>query len=287
MDFDLADALWSPGSENEELDGKCSQPEEKVVPEDKICWLHKGLRVEVEYAPSGQRCLKKVAHLVIALQRMKHTPKISDSTHNSLWLERSDDPCSVIINTVFQEQIMVQVQQPVGEANTRPNAVFKRSDSLPQQCKLCDQNQKSLVANATNPESMALVAITLRGGQGQMRAKFKLSRYMSPSCSIPAQPVVVGIVGTDRYLSCSKPEGSKNPVLHLEKCLEDQLHTICPEGDKLRFLFYKKTTGISQTTFESAKYRRWFICTSVESTQPVELCLEKQLGKLSCFDVND
>ncbi|XP_010864531.1 interleukin-1 beta [Esox lucius] len=282
MHFDLADAISSSSSKNKEFDVKCSQPEGKAVPERELCWLHRELSLNLEYTPQCQRNMKHVAHLVIALQRMKLSSE-SKSTPNPFSMGRNNDPSSNILDDVLQEHVMVNVQEPVGQVK-KAKGTFMRTGSL-QQCKLCDENKKYLVTTKTNITHMALRAMTLRGGQSSQRVEFELSRYVNASYAVHAQPVVLGISGTNLYLSCLRPDGM-TPVLHVEH-FDQHLSTINSEGEELRFLFYKKTTGISNTTFESAKYPCWFISTSVDPEQPVNMCQEKDIGVCAVFQVND
>ncbi|XP_006797338.1 interleukin-1 beta-like [Neolamprologus brichardi] len=71
-------------------------------------------------------------------------------------------------------------------------------------------------------------------------------------------------------------------VLFLEQYHDD----ILTDRDMDRFLFYRKTTGISLTTFESVKFRGWYISTSQQENQPVELCKVDAASRLTSFRVN-
>ena len=65
--------------------------------------------------------------------------------------------------------------------------------------------------------------------------------------------------------------------------LEEKVLTA--DGDLDHFLFYMKTTGIDQTTFESVKYRGWFISTSQDEDQPVEMCEKETVTREIYFKV--
>uniref|UniRef100_A0A4W5JLJ4 Interleukin-1 beta n=1 Tax=Hucho hucho TaxID=62062 RepID=A0A4W5JLJ4_9TELE len=110
---------------------------------------------------------------------------------------------------------------------------------------------------------MVLRAVTLRG------ARFNLSMYninMKNSHTIQAQPVALGIASSDFNLSCYKQTDNTSPILRL---------------------VFLTTTGISLTTFESAKYPGWFISTSLEQRQPVAMCQKKDPIKRTTFCVNN
>ncbi|XP_045081295.1 interleukin-1 beta-like [Coregonus clupeaformis] len=277
MDFDLADALRSSYSESMGFDAECSLSGAKGGPEME---LHLGLSFELEVLQQRQGGMRQVAHLVIAMHRMKHTFQKSDSIHTPLGMECTDEQlCSIIMDNLVEECVMERVQEPEGAMAKKAEGTFKRMDS-PEQCTLRDHYQKSVVHY---PETMVLQAVTLQGGNNHLRARFNLSMYdiNMDSSTIHAKPVVLGIASSNFNLSCSMQTDSTTPILQLELCSEDQLKTISAQGDTVRFLFYKTTQGISLTTFESAKYPGWFISTSLEQRKPVEMCQKEDVRNIN------
>ncbi|XP_041706025.1 interleukin-1 beta [Coregonus clupeaformis] len=281
MDFDLADALPSSYSESMEFDTEYRLPDAKSGPQMESCGLHTGLSLDLEVIHQRGVGMREVAHLVIALHRMKNPFQKSDSTQTPLGMECTDEQfCSIIMDNLVEECVMVPNQKPVGAVTKKATGTFERMGS-PKQYTLCDGHQKSLMYC---PKTMKLQAVTMKGGNNR-RARFNLSRYSNICTTInKALPVVLGI--NNWNLSCSKQTGSETPVLQLE-CCEDQLTTISAQEDTVRFLFYKRITGISLTTFESAMYPGWFISTSLEPSQPIELCQKQDVGKLTTFMVNN
>ncbi|KAK1154085.1 hypothetical protein AOXY_G28852 [Acipenser oxyrinchus oxyrinchus] len=85
-----------------------------------------------------------------------------------------------------------------------------------------------------------------------------ISTYIPQSNPGSGQLVVLGIKGSNYFLSCSGP--SNSPALKLET-VEDpakSLKTISTSSEAARFLFYKQDSG-STSTFESALFPGWFI----------------------------
>uniref|UniRef100_A0A3B4Y7L4 Interleukin-1 beta n=1 Tax=Seriola lalandi dorsalis TaxID=1841481 RepID=A0A3B4Y7L4_SERLL len=69
--------------------------------------------------------------------------------------------------------------------------------------------------------------------------------------------------------------------LSWQECSEDDIR-----NDMDRFLFEKKLSGKSQTSFESVKHRGWFISTSESENQPVELCQIDSAQRVTSFNVS-
>ncbi|XP_029624663.1 interleukin-1 beta [Salmo trutta] len=281
MDFDLADALPSSCS-SMEFETEYHLPDAKSGPEMERCGLHAGLSLDLEVILQHRGGMRQVAHLVIALHRMKNPFQKSDSTRTPMDMEGTDEQfCSIIMDNLVEECVMVPIQEPMGAVTKKEKGTFEQIGS-PEQYSLCDHHQKSLVYCH---RTMELKAVTIQGGNNR-RARFNLSKYSNASTTTTNQalPVVLGI---DKWkLSCSKQTDSATPVLQLE-CCEDQLTTIRAHEKTVRFLFYKNTTGFSLTTFESAMYPGWFISTSPEPSQPIEMCQKQDARKLINFMVKN
>lgn len=50
------------------------------------------------------------------------------------------------------------------------------------------------------------------------------------------------------------------------------LTTISEESDMVRFLFYKRDSGVSISTLRSARFPEWYISTAEQDNKPVEMC---------------
>uniref|UniRef100_A0A4W6EUX1 Interleukin-1 n=1 Tax=Lates calcarifer TaxID=8187 RepID=A0A4W6EUX1_LATCA len=131
--------------------------------------------------------------------------------------------------------------------------VFERINSL--ECTLTDNSQKDIICTS---EDLKLQAVTLKGGN----LNFKLVQYISPN---DGQTVVLSIRNHNFYISCSMT-GDK-----AELNLEEDLRS---DPDMKRFLFFNREgPEICLHTFESVKYRGWFISTAYEKeNEPLEMC---------------
>uniref|UniRef100_A0A8C9W3Y7 Interleukin-1 beta n=1 Tax=Scleropages formosus TaxID=113540 RepID=A0A8C9W3Y7_SCLFO len=93
-----------------------------------------------------------------------------------------------------------------------------------------------------------------------------LSMYVTPSYSSgKGQPVTLGIVDTNLYLSCSSENGM--PILQLEEV-----------GDKLRLKHISAEDDLSRFL-----YQGWFISTALQEREPVEMCTKQEANRITSF----
>ncbi|KAM9212661.1 interleukin-36 receptor antagonist protein [Dugong dugon] len=78
-------------------------------------------------------------------------------------------------------------------------------------------------------------------------------------------PVILGIQGGSQCLSCGM---GKEPTLKLEPVNIMELYLSAEESKS--FTFYRRDTGLT-SSFESAAYPGWFLCTVPEADQPLRL----------------
>ncbi|XP_066228422.1 interleukin-36 receptor antagonist protein-like [Saccopteryx leptura] len=78
-------------------------------------------------------------------------------------------------------------------------------------------------------------------------------------------PVILGIQGGSQCLSCGT---GQEPTLKLEPVDIMELYR-SPE-DSRGFTFYRRDTGLT-SSFESAAFPGWFLCTAPEADQPLRL----------------
>ncbi|EPY82047.1 interleukin-36 receptor antagonist protein [Camelus ferus] len=125
-----------------------------------------------------------------------------------------------------------------------------------------------------------------------------------PNRSLDAKlsPVILGVQGGSQCLSCGT---GQEPTLKLELCLPEPsapLSSLSPPlpltcgalcsqpvsvmeiyhgaAESKSFTFYRRDTGLT-SSFESAAYPGWFLCTVLEADQPVQLT---QLPKDASWD---
>uniref|UniRef100_A0A3Q0S4U7 Interleukin-1 n=1 Tax=Amphilophus citrinellus TaxID=61819 RepID=A0A3Q0S4U7_AMPCI len=251
----------SPESHEERFESSCFDMEDV---KSEIFRLNEDLDLMVSH---NRKTMQSVALLVLGVNRMKkplnlHSRKLSDY-----------DVVNIMDSVV--EGSFCFLSQNLTVVNEAKRKHFLRANSE-KECTLCDHWQKDLVLSG----DLQLQAITLKGGNYQHKVNFKMSRYNSSSVTPGGVLTVVLSININLHISCRKKDD--NVVLTLEKYDGD----ILTDGDMERFLFYKKTTGISLTTFESVKFRGWFISTSEYENQPVELCKVDTASRLTCFRVN-
>uniref|UniRef100_A0A8C9SZR7 Interleukin-1 n=1 Tax=Scleropages formosus TaxID=113540 RepID=A0A8C9SZR7_SCLFO len=212
------------------------------------CDLYEGVKLEVSLQAHNMR---QVAHLIIAMQRMKNTQRLQ--------------------GTEFSDQELLNIMME----NASLESFYR--------CNVADQYQKSLVLNE---EALELQAMTLQGGSFQRRVQLNLSMYVTPSYSSgKGQPVTLGIVDTNLYLSCSSENGM--PILQLEVkvnlMLQLQRKRLYPLH--LSDTFLQKGDRTLHDHFESARYQGWFISTALQEREPVEMCTKQEANRITSFRV--
>ncbi|XP_042250743.1 interleukin-1 beta [Thunnus maccoyii] len=266
-EFDLRQALdCSSESDETEIKSLCF---EMTDGEDKTFSLDEGLNLVVSHNPKTMQC---VATLVLAVNRMKKSL--------SRCCELSDKQlCSEIMASLVEETIVKMEGNFTTEVKKRK---YKRLYSE-KQLTLCDSSQKDL---CQVDGQLKLQAITLKGGHHDHKVNFKLAQYIKPSPeSDIGQTVVLSIMKEKDPLHISSSLKDGKAVLNLERCSESNMQEIGEDSDMDRFLFYKRTTGINSTTFESVKCRGWYISTSYEDEyQPVEMC-RGTTRRNTCFTI--
>ncbi|XP_032325534.1 interleukin-36 receptor antagonist protein isoform X1 [Camelus ferus] len=98
-----------------------------------------------------------------------------------------------------------------------------------------------------------------------------------PNRSLDAKlsPVILGVQGGSQCLSCGT---GQEPTLKLEPVSVMEIYHGAAESKS--FTFYRRDTGLT-SSFESAAYPGWFLCTVLEADQPVQLT---QLPKDASWD---
>ncbi|CAK7297948.1 Interleukin-36 receptor antagonist protein [Vulpes lagopus] len=88
-----------------------------------------------------------------------------------------------------------------------------------------------------------------------------------PNRSLDAKlsPVILGVQGGSQCLSCGT---GQEPTLKLEPVNIMELYLGAKESKS--FTFYRRDTGLT-SSFESAAYPGWFLCTVPEADQPLRL----------------
>ncbi|KAK9968698.1 hypothetical protein ABG768_003010 [Culter alburnus] len=247
-------AFYSDSADSDEMD--CSdQPAMSCR-----CDMHEGIKLVMSKHPSS---MKQVVNIFIALKRMKHVkPKSSEFGE--------EEVLNIIMENVIRERRM--------EAVEATPSYDKSSTTL--QCNICDQFKKTLVKSSASPR---LMAVTLRDGNSDIKVRFSLSTYVSPSVKPNAsQPVCLSISNSNLYLACTN---DSSPHLVLEE-ITGTLNTIKAGDPHENLLFFRRETGVANNTFESVKYPGWFISTDYEDSKWVEMC-QVPSSRLTNFTLED
>uniref|UniRef100_A0A667Z9N5 Interleukin-1 n=1 Tax=Myripristis murdjan TaxID=586833 RepID=A0A667Z9N5_9TELE len=207
------------------------------------------------------KSMRHLATLILVPSRMKKILHVTD-----------EQLCSMIMDSPVEAS---KELQDLTKCEKRSR--FQRVSSA-RQCTLCDTSQKDLVKPA---EDLKLLAITLKGGSRYQKVNFKVFEYISRHQPVDTQAVTLSITNSNWYISCSMEEDEA--ALHLESCSEEDLKVVSTDGNMDRFLFYKRNTGISMTTFESVKYSGWFIGTCDVENQPLGLHKEDSNSHCTTF----
>ncbi|KAM9743528.1 interleukin-1 beta-like isoform 1-T2 [Menidia menidia] len=216
--------------------------------------LPEGMNLEISRCPISMKC---VANLIIAMETLKEG-RMEEVLSTEF---RDENLLNIMLDSFVEEQI-------VFERSSSQQPQFRRI--VEHQCSVFDSQKRSLVRVQN---SMQLLAVMLQGGSENRKVHLNMSTYAHPTTSTEARPVALGIKDTDLYLSCCMEDGK--PTLHLETVEDKQsLLSIREESDMVRFLFYKRDTGLNISTLMSARCPNWFISTATSDNLPVEMCQE-------------
>lgn len=152
--------------------------------------------------------------------------------------------------------------------------------SGPMECNLCDYEKKVLLRQ--HSQALQLQAAYLQDDMDGKKVTFFLDTYVnmqSPKATGQAVTLTMPARSSDRFcLSCTQSDS--DPILQLERVSCQQLKSVHAEGDLVRFLFYRKETEFSTTTFESVRYPGWYIQSPETESEPVEMCKQKDVRNL-------
>ncbi|XP_056425178.1 interleukin-1 beta-like [Hyla sarda] len=128
-----------------------------------------------------------------------------------------------------------------------------------------DYKQKCLALQEVQGKAH-LVALYLQGTNIEQEAKICVDTYITAKPDINKRPVTLGIAGRQLYLSCTIEEGE--PVLHLREVADIKEKK---NDDLLPYIFYKQRGNNKYNSFESAAFPGYYISTSQEVSQKVQI----------------
>ncbi|KAK6313530.1 hypothetical protein J4Q44_G00168770 [Coregonus suidteri] len=234
--------------------------------------LPQGLDLEVSCHPITMR---HIANLIIAMERLKGGKGVTMGTEF-----KDKDLLNFLLESAVEEHIVLELES--APPASRKAAVFSSTSQY--EYSITDSENKSWVLMK---EAMELHSMMLQGGSSYHKVHLNLSTYVTPvPIETEARPVALGIKGSNLYLSCSTSGG--RPTLHLEEVVDkEQLKSISQQSDMVRFLFYRRTTGVDISTLESARFRNWFISTAMQqdNTKTVDMCQKAAPSRLTTFTI--
>ncbi|XP_054431512.1 interleukin-36 receptor antagonist protein [Pteronotus mesoamericanus] len=107
----------------------------------------------------------------------------------------------------------------------------------------------------------------LAGGMhaGKVMKGEEISVVPNRFLDISLSPVILGVQGGSQCLSCGTEQ---EPTLKLEAV--DIMELYHSDKDSKSFTFYRRDTGLT-SSFESAAFPGWYLCTMSEADQPLRL----------------
>ncbi|XP_056131520.1 interleukin-1 beta-like [Lampris incognitus] len=240
-----------------EFESQCSLMTSTSMSERWTSRMPQGLDLEISQHPLT---MKSVVNLIIAMERLKDTTK-SESPMSSEF--RDEDLLNIMLESAVEEEFVFEVTAaPPAERQGKFNKTGEHEYSI------TDTQKRNWVLVK---DAMELHALMLQGGSSHRKVNLNMCTYVNTVPSTDARPVILGIRGTDLYLSCSEENG--RPTLHLEEVQgKEWLRSISKGTDMVRFLFYKRDSGLDISTFMSAHFPGWYISTAQEDDRRVDMC---------------
>ncbi|NXH23115.1 IL1B protein, partial [Bucco capensis] len=212
----------------------------------------RGVSIQVTVTKGhSTKTFRQAAILVAAMTKLLKQPAHKDF---------ADSDLGDFLDDIFEP---VSFQAINGSYTGAPVYRYTRSQSFD----ILDIDHKCFVLESPTQ----LVALHLQGPSAKQKVKLSIALYRPRSSQggpVTGQvPVALGIKGYQLYMSCVM-SGTK-PTLQLE---EADIRRDIDSMELTRFIFYRLDSPAEKTTrFESAAFPGWFICTSLQTRQPVSI----------------
>ncbi|KAM3924177.1 interleukin-1 beta-like [Leptodactylus fuscus] len=232
------------------------------------CWstYFSGVKPEIRKPEKPNSAFKKAIMLVVVVEKLKGKRGIGKQSFFD-----DDD----LLNHILIEEDITCNKIEVQDTN---NARFRYNKTTVHIIR--DQRQKCLALHEFE-ENAHLIALFLQGQNIEREAKINLDSFFTTD--LKKRPVTLGIAGCQLYLCCTAEEGTDDPVLCLKEVADIKEKQ---NEDLLTFMFYKKLGSNKHNSFESAAFPGYYISTSQQENQQVQLKSGNNQVFLQDFIVN-
>ncbi|NXF87565.1 IL1B protein, partial [Eubucco bourcierii] len=242
----------------------CLCPQEKPHLEMKVMSPEVGIQVTVTKGHSA-RTFRQAAVLVAAVGKLRKQPRRNFA----------DTDLGDLLDEIFEP---VPFQHTAGSCAGAPVYRYTRSQSFD----ILDIDHKCFVLESPTQ----LVALHVQGPSAKQKVKLNIALYR-PRASQGGRgtgqvPVALGIKGYQLYMACVL--SGAQPVLQLE---EADIRRDIDSSELLRFIFFRLDSPVEGTTrFESAAFPGWFVCTSLQSRQPVGITNQPDQVNIATYELS-
>lgn len=227
-----------------------------------------GIKPEIR-KPEKPRCsFKKVVMLFVIVEKMKGKKGMDQQSFFN-----DDD----LLNHILVEEDITCLKVETQDAANEQFLYNKTTVHI-----IRDYKQKCLALQQFQ-ENARLVALFLQGQNIEQEAKINVDTYFTARPDGSKRPVTLGIAGRNLYLCCAAEEGHNGPVLCLKEVADIKQKK---NNDLLPFIFYKKMGTNKYNSFESAAFPGYYISTSQQERQKVQLMPEDDQIFLRDFIMN-
>ncbi|XP_063786432.1 interleukin-1 beta-like [Pseudophryne corroboree] len=212
-----------------------------------------GIKPEIRKPKKPLHSFKKVIMLVVVVEKLKGGKRCNKQS----FFDDSD----LLDHILVEEEITFNTTE---ELNASPPK-FRYSKTTVHIIR--DYRQKCLALQEV-PGGAHLVALFLQGKNLELEAKINVGTYISAPLVEEKRPVTLSLAGRNLFLSCIAEDTNSTPVLSLEEVtnIREKMN-----NDLLPFLFYKTQNTSDNTTFESVAFPGWYISTSQQEHQFVQM----------------
>ncbi|XP_063786433.1 interleukin-1 beta-like [Pseudophryne corroboree] len=226
------------------------------------------IETEIRKPEKTLQSFKKAIMLVVVVEKLKRG--------------KGCDKLSFFDDSDLLDQILVEEEISLNniEETYAPRPKLRRRNTIVHIIRDCRQK---CLALQEFPGSAHLVALFLQGKNLEQQVKINVGTYISAPLVEKRLPVTLGIAGGNLFLSCVPEEGTAStPVLSLTEVTNIRGKK---NDDLLPFLFYKTQNTSHNTTFESVAFPGWYISTSQQEHQFVQMKPQNDQVFLRDFDV--